>query len=54
MNTRTSILVAAASFAAWIILTFGLQMVSGWVHIPLAVAVGFVARAIVVGDERTP
>ena len=54
MNARTSLLVAAASLATWIVLTYGLQVASGWVHIPLAVAVGFVARAIVVGDDRTP
>jgi len=54
MNAKTSILVAAASLVTWIVLTYGMQIESGWVHIPLAVAVGLVARAIVVGDERVP
>ena len=54
MNAKASILAAAGSLATWVVLAFGFQIASGWVHIPLAIGVGLIARAIVVGDERVP
>jgi hypothetical protein len=54
MNAKTSVLVAAVLIVGWAVLAFGVQLRNGWVHVPLGVGVVFLARAIVVGDERTP
>ena len=43
----------AAAIAVWLILTFGVAVPSGWVHLPLAVGVVLIAMGIVKGSERS-
>ena len=40
------------SLALWIVLAFVIPWRSGWAHLPLAVGVTFIVRAIVEADER--
>jgi len=54
MNARNSILAAFALIVLWAVLAFGLGLATGWVHIPLGAGVVFIARAIVMGDDRSP
>lgn len=43
---------AVACIAAWIVLTFALDLRSGWTHVPLVGGVLLVVGGIVAADER--
>ncbi len=43
---------AAASVAVWIVLTFVMDLRSGWTHVPFVAAVLLVVGGIVSADER--
>ncbi|MDH4045448.1 MAG: hypothetical protein OEY20_13850 [Gemmatimonadota bacterium] len=45
-------LVALACLMLWIVLAFVRPMPSGWVHVPLVVAVLLAVRAIVAADDE--
>jgi hypothetical protein len=47
-----SLLAAIGCLALWGILAFVIPWPSGWAHLPLAVGVILVVRAIVEADER--
>lgn len=49
MNAKRSVLVGIALIFVWAILAFGAAIPSGWVHVPLGLAVVFLARAVIVG-----
>ena len=51
-NPGLLLLGAAVSLAAWIQLTFRMDLQSGWTHIPLVIAVALVVIAIVAADAR--
>ncbi|HKI95942.1 MAG TPA: hypothetical protein VJ992_11700 [Gemmatimonadales bacterium] len=53
MKSRVSLLAALVLLALWIYLTFVRAIPSGWVHVPLIVAVVCVAYAIVESDPGT-
>jgi hypothetical protein len=42
---------AAASLVAWIVLAFVIAWPSGWAHVPLAVGVVLLVKAIVGPDQ---
>ncbi len=43
---------AAGSLVLWVILTFLMDLRSGWTHLPLAVGVLLIVIGIVESDER--
>jgi len=45
-------LIGVALIAAWIVIAFVIAWPSGWAHLPLAVGVIAIARAIVEGEDR--
>jgi len=44
---KVTLLGAAASLALWVVLAFVAAVLSGWVHVPLAVGSVLVAKAII-------
>ena len=47
-----ALLAAIACLALWIVLAFVIAWPSGWAHVPLAVGVVLIVKAIVEADER--
>jgi hypothetical protein len=45
-----SILGGVACLGVWIVLAFVVAIPSGWVHLPLAVGVGLIARGLVLAQ----
>ena len=53
MRNPVLVLVAAAgSLVLWVVLTFLMDLRSGWTHLPLAVGVVLIVIGIVESDER--
>ena len=51
-NPVLVLLAAAGSLVLWIVLTFLMDLRSGWTHLPLAVGVVLIVIGIVESDER--
>ncbi|MCH7874769.1 MAG: hypothetical protein IH965_05670 [Gemmatimonadetes bacterium] len=51
-NPVLVLLAAAGSLVLWVVLTFLMDLRSGWTHLPLAVAVVLIVIGIVESDER--
>ena len=49
---KLSILGSVALLFVWALLAFALQIRSGWVHVPLAIAVALAVVAIVLSPEK--
>ena len=45
---KTNFAIAIVALILWLALTFGLTLETGWVHLSLAAAAIFLARAIIV------
>lgn len=51
-NPRLLFFGAVVSLAAWIQLTFRMDLQSGWTHVLLVIAVALIVMAIVAADAR--
>lgn len=51
-NPILVLLAAGASLVLWVVLTFLMDLRSGWTHLPLAVGVMLTVIGIVESDER--
>ena len=51
-NPVLILLAAAGSLVLWVVLTFLMDLRSGWTHLPLAVSVLLIVIGIVESDER--
>jgi hypothetical protein len=54
LTSRTALVAAVASLAAWVVLALVMKIPSGWVHLPLAAGAILVAVAIVLGGSGAP
>jgi hypothetical protein len=52
VGVNATLLSAVAMVIVWIVLVFGLQTPSGWVHVPYVAAVLLFARRILIGAPR--
>ena len=51
-NPILVLLAAGASLVLWVVLTFLMDLRSGWTHVPLAVGVMLIVIGIMESDER--
>ena len=47
---KTNLAISIGTMILWLVLTFGLTLETGWVHLSLGASVIFLARAIIVSD----